>query len=63
MWIYGTEGGGADEHILPLEDDIQLSPLFYWWLVRAVSVYGDGRLAREQASPLQVLQSVALVVD
>ena len=51
MWIYGTGGGGADEHILPLEDDIQLSPLFYWWLVRAVSVYGDGHLAREQASP------------
>lgn len=32
MWIDGTGGDDRadDEHILPLEDDIEVSPLFYW---------------------------------
>ena len=32
---------GDDEHVLPLEDDIQVSPFFYWWLLRAQRSYGD----------------------
>lgn len=27
-------------HVLPLEDDIEVSPLYYWWLRRAADAYG-----------------------
>ena len=27
-------------HLLPLEDDVELSPLWYWWLRRAHNAYG-----------------------
>ena len=27
-------------HVLPIEDDIQVSPLFHWWLRRAAVAYG-----------------------
>ena len=30
----------ATAHLLPLEDDIEVSPLYYWWLRRAADAYG-----------------------
>ena len=30
----------ASTHVLPLEDDIEVSPLYYWWLRRAADAYG-----------------------
>ena len=27
-------------HLLPIEDDLELSPLYYWWLLRAARAYG-----------------------
>jgi len=43
MWINSSRADDLrdDEHVLPLEDDIEVSPLFYWWLLRAASAYGD----------------------
>ena len=42
MWINSASAEiGDDEHVLPLEDDIEVSPLFYWWLLRASSAYGS----------------------
>ena len=47
MWINSSRPDISDsEHVLPLEDDIEVSPLFYWWLMRASRAYGswsDGR--------------------
>ena len=41
MWINSTRRDLEDhEHIIPLEDDIEVSPLFYWWLLRAARAYG-----------------------
>ncbi|EOD28668.1 hypothetical protein EMIHUDRAFT_456961 [Emiliania huxleyi CCMP1516] len=56
MWINCSSLASAgelrdDEHILPLEDDIEVSPLFYWWLLRAARSYGpigDGTLMRRR---------------
>ncbi|KAL1524388.1 hypothetical protein AB1Y20_019283 [Prymnesium parvum] len=41
MWIRAARGGRPDEHVLPLEDDIEVSPLYYWWLMRAARAYGS----------------------
>jgi hypothetical protein len=50
MWINATAADIADdEHVIPLEDDIEVSPLYYWWLLRASRAYGplgDGALQR-----------------
>ena len=41
MWMNATRADIADdEHILPLEDDLEVSPYFYWWLLRAARQYG-----------------------
>ena len=40
-----------DEHVIPLEDDLEVSPLYYWWLLRAARSYGafsDGALMRQR---------------
>ena len=50
MWINSSRADlGDDEHVLPLEDDIEVSPLWYWWALRAARAYGpfgDGRAVR-----------------
>ena len=44
MWMnMSHEDIGDDEHVLPLEDDVEVSPLFYWWLLRATRAYGSLR--------------------
>lgn len=45
MWIHvmGRELEAHEPptaHLLPLEDDVELSPLWYWWLRRAHDAYG-----------------------
>jgi hypothetical protein len=37
-------------HPLPLEDDVALSPLYFWWLRRAVAAYGPTLDAAEGVS-------------
>lgn len=40
MWTNCTSPDMADdEHIIPLEDDIQVSSLYYWFLLRTASAY------------------------
>ncbi len=52
MWINATGPKiEDDEHIVPLEDDIQVSPYFYWWILRANAKYGpfgDAAAMRKQ---------------
>ena len=40
MWIRSAAAVGSTSHILPLEDDIEVSPLYYWWLTYAANTYG-----------------------
>jgi len=40
MWINATELPG-EQHILPLEDDIEVSPLYYWWVQHTAHAYGS----------------------
>jgi hypothetical protein len=40
MWINASRLDAPDHtHVLPLEDDIEVSPLYYWWLLRAAHFY------------------------
>ena len=40
MWINASSLDAPDHtHVLPLEDDIEVSPLYYWWLLRAAHFY------------------------
>ncbi|KAL3931749.1 MAG: hypothetical protein SGPRY_000993 [Prymnesium sp.] len=41
MWTRAVQSLRPNEHVLPLEDDIEVSPLYYWWLLRAAREYGD----------------------
>ena len=47
MWTNVT-ALGDHHHVLPLEDDIEVSPLYYWWLLFAAArwgPFGDAELA------------------
>ena len=39
MWI-SMFRSYPDRNLLPFEDDIEVSQLYYWWLVRALHQYG-----------------------
>ena len=39
MWIHMFRTLG-ERNVLPFEDDIEVSPLYYWWLVRSLHEYG-----------------------
>jgi len=39
MWIHMFRTLG-ERNVLPFEDDIEVSPLYYWWLVRSLREYG-----------------------
>jgi len=39
MWIHMFRQAEG-RNLLPFEDDIEVSPLYYWWLVRMVRQYG-----------------------
>ena len=44
MWVHvmsrELEREPPEAHVLPIEDDIEVSPLFHWWLCRAADAYG-----------------------
>ena len=41
LWINASAYDCEDhEHVMPLEDDLEVSPFFYWWLLRAQRQYG-----------------------
>jgi hypothetical protein len=44
MWVRvlsrELEREPPEAHVLPIEDDNEVSPLFYWWLRRAADAYG-----------------------
>ena len=50
VWIQGT--ATIATHIVPLEDDVELSPLWYWWLLRAAAAYGPLHALPKSAAPL-----------
>ena len=50
MWINASSLDAPDHtHVLPLEDDIEVSPLYYWWLLRAARFYDPPARAQAQA--------------
>jgi hypothetical protein len=59
MWINASGLDAPDHtHVLPLEDDVEVSPLYYWWLLRAARFYdppaggapagGEGLIVEEE---------------
>jgi len=51
MWLNASSPSVPDyQHVLPLEDDIEVSPLFYWWLLRASRLYDTSSAATAMAA-------------
>ena len=51
MWLNASSPSAPDyQHVLPLEDDIEVSPLFYWWLLRASRLYDTSSAATAAAA-------------